>query len=214
MLVIFDCDGVLVESEALAAQAFSELLGRYGIALTAADCETLFIGKTLTQCMETLHQTYPGCLPGSFRAELDDVSEALFAQYLQAVQGVERQVKALQTRGIALAVASNGGFDKINTNLARTGLIDYFQGYITSAEHVARPKPAPDVYLAAAEAQGVPPQFCCVVEDSDLGAMAGLNAGMRVLLFRPPWRAHHTQPPAGAEVFGDMQELVGLILRC
>jgi len=213
MLVVFDCDGVLVESEALAAQAFSEVLAGCQIELSAAQCEVLFIGKTLTQCIECLQQAYPGHLPSDFRTQLDERSEALFARYLKPVQGVDAVLTALRSRGIALAVASNGGFDKINLNLERTGLSSYFSGCIVSAEHVNQPKPAPDVYLAAAEAEGVPPQFCCVVEDSDVGALAGLSAGMRVLLFRPPWRSHHTAPPAGAEVFDDMQQLLGLILR-
>lgn len=213
MLVIFDCDGVLVESEALAAQAFSALLARYQIHLTAAECEALFIGKTLTQCIEALHLSYPMRLPTDFREQLDAASEALFAQYLTAVPGVEAVLKALQARGLGLAVASNGGLDKIIINLTRTGLIDYFAQRIVSAEHVPKPKPAPDVYLAAAEAQGVPAPFCCVVEDSEVGALAGLSAGMRVLLFRPPWRTHHRPAPAGVEVFEDMQQLLGLIVR-
>ncbi|HMW71557.1 MAG TPA: HAD family phosphatase [Cellvibrionaceae bacterium] len=213
MLVIFDCDGVLVESEALAAQAFSQVLARYEIVLSADECERLFIGKTLTQCIETLQQSYPGRLPGDFREQLDEASEALFAQQLAPVQGVEAVLTAVRARGIALAVASNGGLAKIQLNLTRTGLIDYFAANIVSAEHVPQPKPAPDVYLAAAEAQGVPAQFCCVVEDSNVGALAGLSAGMRVLLFRPPWRTHHSPAPAGGEGFEDMQQLLGLILR-
>jgi HAD superfamily hydrolase (TIGR01509 family) len=213
MLVIFDCDGVLVESEALAAQAFSQVLACYDIHLSAAECEAAFIGKTLTQCIESLQQTYPGRLPGDFREQLDEASEILFARDLKPVLGVEAVIKMLKARGIALAVASNGGLAKIQLNLTRTGLRDYFADTLFSAEHVPKPKPAPDVYLAAAEAQGVPPQFCCVVEDSNLGALAGLSAGMRVLLFRPPWRVHSTPAPAGVEVFEDMRQLMGLILR-
>lgn len=213
MLVIFDCDGVLVESEALAAQAFSQVLARHGIGLSARQCEALFIGKTLTQCFDALHERYPGRLPTDIRVQLDEASERLFAHHLKPVVGVEAVLQALSSRGIALAVASNGGFEKINLNLERTGLRGYFSDCIVSAEHVNQPKPAPDVYLAAAEAEGVPPQFCCVVEDSDVGALAGLSAGMRVLLFRPPWRSHPTAAPVGVEVFADMQELLGLILH-
>ncbi|MEY4591061.1 MAG: hypothetical protein RL497_3137 [Pseudomonadota bacterium] len=211
MLVVFDCDGVLVESEHLAAEAFSLLLAQSEIYLSAAECEALFIGKTLTHCMVYLHQTYPGRLPGDFRLQLDVLSDQIFAQRLEAVQGVEAVLNTLKSRGITLAVASNGGWDKVNLNLTRTGLSHYFCGTIFSAEHVPQPKPAPDVYLAAVEHCGVPVEFCCVIEDSDLGAQAGLAAGMRVLLFRPPWRVHTTPPPLGAEVFSDMGQVLALL---
>ena len=213
MLVIFDCDGVLVESESLAATAFSQLLARSHIHLTPAQCEALFVGKTLTHCMDELHQTYPGRLPQSFRLSLDQLSDELFAQHLQAVQGVEPVLNALHQRGIQRAVASNGGWNKVHKNLQHTGLGHYFGANIFSAEHVAEPKPAPDVYLAAAEALGVPSQFCCVIEDSDLGAKAGLAAGMRVLLFRPNWRTHHTPPPAGVELFSEMHQVLELLFE-
>lgn len=211
MLVIFDCDGILVESESLAAQAFSGLLARYQIYLTADECEALFVGKTITQCIDYLNNSNPGLLPNNFREQLDELSEELFASSLQPVQDVLPVLQALSRRGIAMAVASNGGWAKVHTNLQRTGLVDFFGAQLFSAEHTAQPKPAPDVYLAAAEAQGVPPQFCIVVEDSDVGAQAGLSAGMRVLLFRPPWRTHRTAVPLGVEVFDDMGQLLGLI---
>lgn len=213
MLVIWDCDGVLVESERLAAEAFSKLLAQFNILLSAQQCEAWFVGKTLTQCIQALHQKYPGCLPDSFRQQLDVHSDAIFEQYLKPVRDVEPVLHALRARGVPIAVASNGGWEKTRLNLQRTGLIDYFGGTIFSAEHVAQPKPAPDVYLAAAEAQGVPAQFCCVIEDSHVGALAGLSAGMRVLFFRPEWRTHYELAPVGVEVFDDMQQLLGLIFR-
>ena len=110
-------------------------------------------------------------------------------------------------------MASNGGFEKINLNLERTGLRGYFSDCIVSAEHVNQPKACAGCLSGGSRAEGVPPQFCCVVEDSDVGALAGLSAGMRVLLFRPPWRSHPTAAPVGVEVFADMQELLGLILH-
>jgi HAD superfamily hydrolase (TIGR01509 family) len=213
MLVIFDCDGVLVESEHLAAEAFSQLLAENQIYISPAECEALFVGKTLAHCMDDLKQRYPGRLPVDFREKLDVLSDELFSQRLQAVQNVEPVLNILTQRRIAMAVASNGGIQKVNLNLVRTGLAPYFGANVFSAEGVPQPKPAPDVYLAAAEALGVPSQFCCVIEDSDLGAKAGLAAGMRVLLFRPHWRAHTTEPPLGAEVFRDMAQVLGLIFN-
>lgn len=212
MLVICDCDGVLVESESLAAKAFSELLAQFGIVLSPLQCEGLFVGKTLTQCIDGLHQMYPGCIPGDFRTQLDLITDELFANSLQSVPKVEEVLKALQLRGIPLAVASNGGWEKTKTNLERTGLLNYFGAAVFSADQVPLPKPAPDVYLAAAEHLGVPAQFCWVIEDSDVGARAGLAAGMRVLLFRPPWRNHTTPVPAGVELVTDMQQVLQRLL--
>ncbi|HEY6529832.1 MAG TPA: HAD family phosphatase [Cellvibrionaceae bacterium] len=213
MLVIWDCDGVLVESERLAAEAFSRLLAQFNVLLSTEQCEGWFVGKTLTQCIHALHQKYPGCLPDSFRHQLDQISDAIFEQHLKPVRDVEQVLRALHERGIPLAVASNGGWEKTRANLQRTSLLNYFADNVFSAEHVAQPKPAPDVYLAAAEAQGVPPQFCCVIEDSHVGALAGLSAGMRVLFFRPAWRTHYEPAPVGVQVFDDMQQLLGIIFR-
>jgi HAD superfamily hydrolase (TIGR01509 family) len=212
MLVICDCDGVLVESESLAAKAFSELLAQYEVVLSPQQCEYLFVGKTLSQCIEALRQMYPGCIPDDFRDQLDRITDELFAQSLQPVPSVEQVLKALQQRGIPLAVASNGGWEKTKTNLARTGLLNYFGAAVFSADQVPLPKPAPDVYLAAAENLGVPVQFCWVIEDSDVGAKAGLAAGMRVLLFRPPWRNHSTAVPDGVELVTDMQQVLQRLL--
>lgn len=213
MLVIFDCDGVLVESEALAARVFSEELAKLSIALTPAECEALFVGRTLKNCIDFLAESYPGKIPLDFQAQIDVASEALFDREMQAIAGVKETLTWLETQNIPRCVGSNGSLHKIANSLRRTGLTHFFSEHVFSADLVAHPKPAPDLYWYAAEAMGVPPQFCVVIEDSEVGMKAALAAGIAVILFRPPWRAIHFTPPAEVQVLDDMHQLPQLLLK-
>jgi HAD superfamily hydrolase (TIGR01509 family) len=213
MLVIFDCDGVLVESEHLAARAFSEALGELNIDLPVETSEAWFVGKTLQQCFAQLEVAYPGQLPADFPQRLDAQTQRIFAEHLSAVPGVADALAWIRARGLPRCVASNGTSAKIEQSLRHTQLRDFFGDDLFSAEFVAQPKPAADLYLYAAEAMGVPPGFCVVVEDSFVGMQAGLAAGMRVLLFQPAWRRALFSAPPQVEVFTDMAQLPGLLLR-
>ena len=213
MLIIFDCDGVLVESEVLGARAFSEELAKLSISLSPAECEALFVGKTVKNCVDFLSNTYPGKIPSDFITTIDTASEALFDREMQAIPGVADVLAGLQKQGIPRCVASNGSLRKISNSLRRTQLTDFFEGHIFSAEMVARPKPAPDLYLHAAKTMGVAPQFCLVIEDSEVGMKAALAAGIKTILFRPPYRAVHFVAPPEVILLDDMSKLPEIIAQ-
>lgn len=185
MLIIFDCDGVLVDSETLAAQVFAEQLQKFGIALDAGACEKRFRGHTLRHCLAELECEYPGVLPGDFAEMLSVATESAFSEQLLPVPGVESVLQWLSEEHYAFCVASNGALAKVHHSLAVTGLLPYFRGRCFSAESVKAGKPAPDLFLHAAQTLGCRPESALVVEDSSAGITAALSAGMRVCVLGP-----------------------------
>jgi HAD superfamily hydrolase (TIGR01509 family) len=183
MLIIFDCDGVLVDSESLAAQVFSIELQKYGIALDALECEKRFRGHTLQYCLGTLERHYPGRLPSDFTEILSSATQDAFGKQLLPMPGVESVLQWLRSEKYAFCVASNGALAKVHHSLEVTGLRPYFGSNCFSAESVRAGKPAPDLFLHAAETLGFDPHQAVVVEDSSAGVAAALNAGMRVCVF-------------------------------
>lgn len=200
-LVIFDCDGVLVDSEPIANRVLGRMLAEQGWVVDDARMDELFLGRTMTHCMALAAERFGRPLPAGFQAEHDwRLFDALAAE-LVAFPGVEQVLDGL---AIPFCVASNGGPDKLRFSLARTGLLPRFEGRLFSAAEVACGKPAPDLFLHAARCMGVAPAACVVIEDSPAGVLAGLAAGMTVLGFAartPPARLKE----AGAqEVFDAM----------
>lgn len=187
MLIIFDCDGVLVDSETLAAQVFSEELRSLGIEMTPEQCFAQFHGHTLPYCYRWIEGEYQQQLPSDFdRQEFDRqlmvATSKAFDANLKPVEGVVELIKKLRQRNISYCVASNGRHSKINRSLALTGLDEWFSAERRfSVEDVEHGKPAPDLFLYAAEAIGVPVQFCTVIEDSTSGVAAAEAAGMKVM---------------------------------
>ena len=207
MLVIFDCDGVLVDSEAIAARAFSKALVQVGVNLSPAECMSWFRGHTLAECFHLLskagHQ-----LPADFGELLTSVEAPMFATQLQPVAGVAAVIELLQEKAIAFCVASNGHLGKVERSLNITGLMRYFEGNYFSAEQVEVGKPSPELFLFAAECMGVPAKFCTVVEDSMAGVTAAKRAGMRVLCYDPNKDAVIGE----VQKFQSMNELPDLLL--
>lgn len=191
MLIIFDCDGVLVDSEPPAAAVFSELLALHGIEMSPQICYSTFHGHTLDYCFSWVEQQFNCRLPADFNAQLEAATRRRFANELQPVPGIVNVLEFLKRRHIEFCVASNGEHRKINHSLAITGLDVYFAAAETQAprrfsrEDVQWGKPAPDLFLHAAEVVGVPARFCTVVEDSPSGFAAANAAGMRLLRFMP-----------------------------
>lgn len=181
MLVIFDCDGVLVDSESLAAQVFSEQLAIINIKKPPNQCFEQFKGHTLTACLNMLALESKTSIPSSFLESLKVATQKTFSTQLQAVNGVEVVLEALSQRKIPFCVASNGGYAKIQHSLKVTGLWTYFDGACFSAESVAQGKPAPDLFLKASKVMGYSPTVTTVIEDSEAGVEAAVSAGMRVL---------------------------------
>lgn len=177
-LVIFDCDGTLVDSEVVAARAWSEYVATYGVQLTPEDALARFRGVSMNWCIAHVAQLRGQALPAHFEQELRTRMGVMLEQHLQPINGALEMVEQLQ---IPFALASNAPHHKIELCLRVTGLLPHFQGRIFSAYDVQRWKPDPALFLFAAERLGVPPARCAVVEDSLPGVQAGLAAGMKVI---------------------------------
>jgi HAD superfamily hydrolase (TIGR01509 family) len=207
-LVIFDCDGVLVDSEPLANKVMREQLARVGLSLTAAECDELLVGRTLDDCVVIIETHTGGSLPGCFLDDLRDATRISFDRDLKAVMGISEVLESLSD---SFCVASSGSREKIRHSLGLTSLADFFsEEQIFSAEQVQRGKPAPDLFLMAAEQMGFATHDCVVVEDSVPGVEAARSAGMNVLGYAARTRAH-TLAAAGAVVFSKMEELPVLL---
>jgi beta-phosphoglucomutase-like phosphatase (HAD superfamily) len=195
-LVIFDCDGVLVDSEPIAAQCFAEALGEIGLAWTPEEVDRRFRGRRLEDCLGVLVEEIGGDLPDRFGARLEARTRAAFRDALRAVPGVEHALARITVDlGLPVCVASSGAPDKIRFSLGLTGLDRFFGEHLFSAEQVPRGKPAPDLFLHAAARMGVAADACAVIEDAPAGIEAGRAAGMRVF-------AYGAMPPLQPDVTG------------
>jgi len=177
-LVIFDCDGVLVDSEPLANKVLQANLARYGLDIDLEEIVLLFVGGTMAGAGEKAREM-GAALPADWEASINRDIYAVLAKEVELVPGIVEVLDLLDQAGIPFAVGSNGPHAKIAVTLGRTGLMPRFTGRIVSREDVVRPKPAPDVYLKAAKGAGIDPAHCVVIEDSPSGARAAKAAGMR-----------------------------------
>ena len=180
-LVIFDCDGVLIDSEGPAARLTAECVTEQGWPMTPEEAQRLFMGLRIADMpamveRHTGRATPPGWVD-SVRARLIAVLETESALIPGAREAIEAVVKA----GLPFRIASNSGHDEMRVKFAQTGLASLVTGRVHSARDVAAGKPAPDVFLAAARAEGVLPADCLVIEDSVPGVRAAVAAGMIVL---------------------------------
>jgi HAD superfamily hydrolase (TIGR01509 family) len=212
-LVIFDCDGVLVDSEPIACRVMARELTRLGYPLSPDDCQERFTGVSMKTVMAMIEADWQRPLPAGFEERLREQDFAAFRAELAPVAGVEAMLERLT---LPRCVASSGAPQKIRFTLTVTGLIGAFEPYLFSARMVARGKPAPDLFLHAAERMDTPPESCVVVEDAVAGIAAAVAAGMRVLGFAG---AGHAGPgyaeklaAAGADaVFTRMADLPDLL---
>jgi HAD superfamily hydrolase (TIGR01509 family) len=179
-LVIFDCDGVLVDSERLAIKVDAKVLAKLGWSITEAEIIERFVGVSDTDFRRAIESHLGRSLPEDWEAEFEPLYRTAFAAELSPVDGI---VDALDRITVPSCVASSGTHEKMRYTLGLTGLYDRFEGRIFSATEVARGKPEPDLFLYAAERMGVAPQTCVVVEDSVNGVRAARAAGMKVLAY-------------------------------
>ena len=208
-LVIFDCDGVLVDSELPANQVFCEALAAEGLAVELSDIVRLLKGLSLKACGDVIRREFDLDLSAAFFDRLQQRTYERFRRELQAVPGVGEAMQALK---LPYCVASSGTFEKMRLTLGLTGLLCHVDGRLFSASQVKRGKPQPDLFLYAARAMAVAPGRCVVVEDSRPGVQAARAAGMRVLGFAGTMLADaHELADAGAEVFNDMAALPNLV---
>ena len=210
-LVIFDCDGVLVDSEPVANRAFSEMLREdFGLALTQEQMFDNFVGYSIAHCMQVVERMLGRAPPADFVPRLQARTFDAFRTELAAMPGIDY---ALDHLGVPFCVASSGDHTKMRTTLGITGLLPRFEGRLFSVTQVARGKPAPDVYLFAASQCAVAPEHCLVVEDTPPGVRAGLAAGMSVLGFSAHTPAPKLRDAGAHRLFDDMRALPELVGR-
>jgi HAD superfamily hydrolase (TIGR01509 family) len=179
-LIIFDCDGVLVDSERLAIKIDARVLASLGWPLTEAEIIERFVGVSDIDFTRAIESHLGRRLPENWEAEFEPLYRNAFAAELRPVDGI---VEALDRIAVSNCVASSGTHEKLRYTLGLTGLYDRFNGRIFSATQVSRGKPVPDLFLYAAERMGVVPDACVVVEDSVNGVRAARAAGMKVLAY-------------------------------
>jgi HAD superfamily hydrolase (TIGR01509 family) len=207
-LVIFDCDGVLVDSELITNRVFAAMLNELGLPVTVEYLFEHFVGRSMQHCWREVAAMLGKEVPPALREQFQLRTLAALRAEVEPVRGVAALLDSLQ---VPYCVASSGSHDKMAATLGTTGLLPRFANRIFSATEVAHGKPAPDIFLYAAARCGVDATACAVVEDSPAGVAAGVAAGMRVYgysAFTPQQRlraagAHHT--------FDDMARLPELL---
>lgn len=206
-LVIFDCDGVLVDSEVVSNQALVDNLSRYGLQMTLAACMDRFVGSTMPGCLRKARDMGAD-LPETWVDEIYAETYAALRAGVPLVAGVLQVLDTLEARSLPYCVASNGSRDKMRITLGQNNLWDRFAPAMFSAHELGIGKPEPDLFLAAASHFGA--KNPVVIEDSPSGAEAARRAGMRCLGY-----AQHDDgarlAALGAEVFHDMADLPALL---
>lgn len=207
-LVIFDCDGVVVDSERIVFEVFGSFIRSLGVHLSEAETREQFLGRTLPECM-TIVERLRGkpAPPGALERYCADRDRVLREQ-VRPVEGIHEVLEQLT---VPFCIASSGGHDKMRITLGATQLMPFFEGRLFSATEVPRGKPAPDIFLFAAERMGVSPARTVVVEDSVNGVLAGCAAGMTVLGFVDLTPAEKLVEAGAVQVFTHMRNLPALI---
>lgn len=213
-LVIFDCDGVLVDSEPISIAVLLEMISRSGTTLSEEEAYEMFLGRSMATISKILHEDYGFAASA---ADLEDMRANLYARFradLKPIPGIAETLNALD---LPRCVASSSQPDRIRLSLKLTGLLDLLEPNIFSATMVKHGKPAPDLFLHAAQVMNTPPEDCVVIEDSPAGIEAAKRAGMRVFAFTGGTHARCDRLEAALAslepdlIFGDMLELPGLL---
>jgi HAD superfamily hydrolase (TIGR01509 family) len=174
-LIIFDCDGVVVDSEPIVHEVFGDFVRSLGMNMTTEEMFERFLGKTLADCVAVIEQATGRPLPRGALDRYKQERDRALRERVTPISGVRAVLESLTT---PYCIASNGDFEKMSATLGATGLLALFEGRVFSALDVARGKPAPDLFLHAAARMGVEPGRAAVVEDSLNGVLAGRAAGM------------------------------------
>jgi HAD superfamily hydrolase (TIGR01509 family) len=203
-LVIFDCDGVLVDSERLSIEVDRQVLAEVGWHLSTDEIVERFVGRSHEYFLTQVEAHLGGPVPDGWDEACEARYRKAYREHLQPVPGV---VDALDQITAQTCVASSGSHDKMRVTLGVTGLWDRFAGRIYSASEVARGKPEPDLFLHAAAQQGRSPSGCIVVEDSPFGVKAALAAGMGVVAYAGGVNSRERLAAPSVTVIEDMREL-------
>ncbi|WP_424628672.1 HAD family hydrolase [Bradyrhizobium sp. SYSU BS000235] len=214
-LIIFDCDGVLVDSEVISCRVHAEVLTRHGYPITAEQVRERFLGRSARDSNLDVERELGRPLPEAYDSERRQLLLEALAEAAEAIPHIHDALDAIDAR---MCVASSGAHEKIFTTLSRAGLYTRFAPHIFSASQVKKSKPAPDLFLFAAGQMKVEPARCFVIEDSVSGVTAARAAGMTVIGFvggghcRPGDEAN-LQTAGATVVIDDMRALPGLLAR-
>ena len=206
-LVIFDCDGVLVDSERITNTVLAELLNELGLSVSLNYMYEHFMGKSMPQCMGLITTMLGKFPPSNFEESYRERSRIALENRLRPVLGV---LEMLQNFKLPCCVASSGSHDKMLFTLGITGLLSRFANRLYSVTEVAHGKPAPDVFLYAAAQCSAKPDTCAVVEDTPTGVAAGVAAGMTVFGYTGLIPAGRLRMAGAHHTFEHMWELNGL----
>ena len=215
--VLFDCDGVLVDSEPITNGVLRDMLQELGWTLTPAECMRLFVGKAVKDEVQLIEAKTGQKITEDWMVSFRARRNAGLIERVQAIPGAVQASAELYERFAGnIACASGADRFKVELQMNRCGLMPYFKGRIFSGYEMPRSKPAPDVYLAAAAALGADPKRCVVIEDTITGVTAGVAAGATVFGYSPP-EAGHDAPDAlraagAVTIFTDMALLPALLL--
>ena len=208
-LVIFDCDGVVVDSERIVFEVFGSFIRSLGVHLTDEETREQFLGRSLADCMKIVERFRGSpAPPGSLERYTADRDRVL-RERVEPVAGIREVLESLT---IPFCIASSGGHDKMRITLGATKLMPLFEGRLFSANEVPRAKPAPDIFLFAAERMGANPARTAVVEDSVNGVLAGCAAGMTVFGYVDLTPAEKLSEAGASFTFTQMRDLPGLLL--
>ena len=214
--VLFDCDGVLVDSEPITNGVLRDMLEELGWTLTLAECMRIFVGKAVKDERTLIEARTGQPFTEDWLARFRERRNVGLTHGVQPIAGVVEAVAKIHALYDGrMACASGADRFKVELQLQKCGLMAYFKGRIFSGHEMPRSKPAPDVYLAAASALGVNARRCAVVEDTVTGVIAGVTAGATVFGYSPP-EAGHDAPTALLQagvtiIFTDMRDLAALL---
>ncbi|HYW31308.1 MAG TPA: HAD family phosphatase [Gemmatimonas sp.] len=209
--MIFDCDGVLVDSERIANREFADLLREIGLDYTLPEMFETFVGNSMPRCVEIITERLGHAPPDDLLDRYSGRVAAVLPGELQAVEGVVGLLNALDHVGVPYCVASNGEHPLMAVKLRAAGLLDRFEGKRFSSADVARPKPAPDLFLHASGRSAVAPGRCVVVEDSPLGVAGANAAGMQVFGFADVMPEERLRAAGAHTVVRRLAELLPLL---
>lgn len=211
-LVIFDCDGVLVDTERQTNANMAAMVSELGHPMTGSDCQRQFMGRTLEDVQRLVEERTGRTLPADWPEQVRARDLESFRAGVSAIPGVAAVLDHLDAVGVPCCVGSSGKYEKMRTTLGSAGLLQRLEGRLFSAQDCDRGKPAPDVFLLAARSMNHAPETCVVIEDSLPGVRAAVAAGMRVFAFvEDPACDRAAMTEAGAVLFEAMADLPDLL---
>jgi HAD superfamily hydrolase (TIGR01509 family) len=213
-LVIFDCDGVLVDSEPISCRVMAEALTAEGLKTTTQDVMRDFMGRAWADSLRMIEARLGRPARPGFTEDFRAARDAALAAEVRPVEGVRKALEEIESAGMERCVASSGAVEKIRLTLGATELLELFEGRIFSATRVSKGKPAPDLFLLAAREMNRTPEQCAVIEDTPVGIEAARAAGMTALAYADNAPRHALETAGAHVVFDDMGELRAHIAAC